>query len=440
MPSVWNAKKVFTFVFKEMERIQEDLRQGKLSTMQPQDVLACIPDPRFGARIIGIKAEYGLQELARQTINSDEYLSGRLHVNELVRLFKGELAKVLSGADEREAQKIVADCVAEAKANISKIFIFYIPCLLPDHSMIAKFRVGSISFHRKNRIISDKNLLSDCSGEIAEGFNRQKEIFNWIAEVRIDGFSEDLARDRAYLFVRFAVAAIKMGFSDRISKWLGTDRQLLPSHMNYSITQRDAAPPYVGCQRRFFLPGSDEQVSHMLSNGWARWLQTIGGFFDHYIKMGNFGFLGNRIITALTWFDTGCSAISDAEKVVAYSNCLEALFVTSDKGIKQQLRERAGPLLVYGEPDTDWLTGINRFYDVRSDLVHGVISPFALEVRQEVEFGFDISSASIQVFLAFCQWLLAKFPVESTPRHLSPFNGRNSFSRVFSHLSEFIGQ
>lgn len=128
--------------------------------------------------------------------------------------------------------------------------------------------------------------------------------------------------------------------------------------------------------------------------------------------------------------DVGTSPSFPAQRIVAYSNCLEALFVTEDRGQREQICKRAVPILKIINIDTDWDTKIRDFYRVRSELVHGVRSPVDNMLKQSVYAGASLANSSVMGAIYFCVWLLEKYPVDKTPRHLSPFNGRGSFSKA----------
>jgi len=439
MAKPWNAKRVFVFVFKEMVRLQKEVNSGQYREWSARDALSVLTDPRGGIRHIGIDAETRLYELAERTIGSTSDLVGRIKPNDIVQLFKRELGKAIYDDSPKEAHQIVEECLEEARNTILTDCVFFIPCLLPEHSLVQRFAIGPISFHKKEKFLSSNFSFHGRDAEHFEQLKTQKKVFNWVAEVKISRFSASLSEDRAYLFARLAIAGLKMAFDDRSAKWLGTDQQLLPSHSDFRLSQLKDRKPRIGRRRKFFINGSDEQVAHLFATSSVNWMFALGSFINHYITVGDFGFLGNRIITALTWFDTGCSPISDAEKVIAYTNCMKALFVTEDQGQKEQLRRRATPFLETIDPEIDWADQISTFYRIRSELVHGIISPLSPKVRIQVEFGFKVSASSIQAVLYFCIWLLSRYPVDTTPSHLSPFNGRGSFSKAFlSHMAEFI--
>jgi len=436
MSNPLSAKRVFAFVSSEIVRHQNEIQNGTWHGWSELDILSFVPDPHGGIQVIGRDAARKLSQFAAQTISARPELVGRLRPDHLVTLLKRELGKSIYEPCH-DATQIVEKCVEEAKLKVLGDFSFFIPCLLPKHSKIKRFSVGPICFHRKEDWARSLSALGEREANDFERYARDKQIFNWIAEVRISGFAKNLAEDRAYLFTRMAIAGIKMGFDDRTAAWIGTDQHQLPKRVNYTISQT-GKKPQVSKRIQFIHHQTDDAVEHLLDAARQSWMRALGSFIDHYMAIGDFGFLGNRIITALTWFDTASSPISDAEKVIAYTNCLEALFVTEDRAKKEQIKKRASPLLSAVNGEVNWTDKIGNLYSVRSELVHGEISPFSPKVPAQVEFGFRISSLSIQAMLYFCIWLLTRYPVNGTPKHLSPFNGRGSFSKAFDHIDEFI--
>lgn len=441
MSKHWSAERVFIFVFTEMDRLRKELESGAARDWSPADVFSSIMDPKGGVRPIGSNAESKLRELAARTIATRPEIKGRLVPADLVRLFKSELATAIHGPQPEAPIQIVDKCVEKAKSAILKDLTFYVPCLLPTHSKVRRFRIGPVQFHDKNQLLRSGFTFTERNKEFFEEFQEQKKYFNWIAEIKVSRFSENLGSERAHLFTRLAVAGLKLAFDDRFSGWLGTDQQLAPNYKEILLRKTKEGHHYFNVRRQFILNADDRQVEHLFSIGSANWLRCLGGFLSHYIEMGDFGFLGNRVITALSWFDTGCSPITDAEKIIAYSNCLEALYTTDDHKQREQLRSRSAPFLKIIDDTEDWPARVGEYYSVRSLLVHGRLSPVDPDLRKHVEFGYKVSSFSLKAMMAFCIWLLQRCPVETTPRHLSPFNGRNSFSKAFlSDVKEFLDE
>jgi len=80
----------------------------------------------------------------------------------------------------------------------------------------------------------------------------------------------------------------------------------------------------------------------------------------------------NRVANALNFYETGYRMNSGEMRFILFATSLESLFVTSNRGVSRQFRERISRFLAQAPPEQQKLENICRaIYNLRSSIVHG---------------------------------------------------------------------
>ncbi|PYF07447.1 hypothetical protein C8J30_11846 [Rhodobacter viridis] len=437
-PSNKEIREVISFVRGELSRYQELLRDYKSyaeEVRKDEWPFFDLPHPNGSRRKIGSQAFRRLQNLSRKIVSNDPRLAGRMENETFFKLFSREVsAQIFSDVciDERQ---LVEFCITSALQECIAPRIHFVPCVLPNYSGISKFSIGPVRFFKKDDFFSGKICgdFIDYYGDL----ERAKEFYqrqNWVACVAIDGFDKKKAQERAFLFVRLAIASIKVKLDQGLAQWLGTERQSFPNLRNYSFvsesTNLEMGKVALGWGHKYVLNSGNKSVEHLRSESSRAWFFLVGAFLDRIIGIPDWSFLESKIVTALIWSDIGGSPVSNAERIVAFSNCLEALFVTHENGKKSQLVERSRLFLEYAGWRPDYNSRVSNFYSKRCDIVHGEEMPLRPELREFAEVGKYFSDVCVEGFVNFAYWLLMKHRDEGTKQHLRPFNGRSSFDKA----------
>ena len=434
-----DAHAVFTFVVDEIARFQEHLNAGKIRSIDIYDILTMLGGSRGRQRIIGRKALSELYRLSNFEISRNPKLTGRVNADKLVAHLRESILEEIDNPTTLSASDILRLNANRLVDSLSSERNFYFPCKLPRQSRISKFHIGPVKFRRKDDFYIDIADICD-DRDLLKEYDAQYTEYNWIASVCIKDFDFEKGHQRASLFVKLAIVGLKICFKESFSKWMGSIDQLNPRLAQY-YAHEDCGRVYVGSSRTFALAISEENLSEIFENRHDTCLRKCGNFLNQYIDRGDFGFLGGKIISALTWMDTGTTPSFPAQRILAYSNVLEVLFVTSDRGVSSQIRRRAAPLLSVYDPDRDWEKLVRDFYRVRSELVHGSVSPVYDKLDRHVALGADLAGKAIVSMMEFCGWLLQRYPADATPRDVSPFGGAALLSDAFErHLSEFVAE
>lgn len=436
-PTKREIETTFNFVLDELIRhmeLSQDIEKFK-QTIKEDGWPYKLPFPDGHGRPIGKEAYERLVKLARAIVASDDRLAGKIQLDPFLKILSEALGKAIWERAEVEEWKFIEHCVELAVSEHLKPREFYIPCIVPYYSGITKFRIGPVTFYDKKTFISDNSTRIQAFEPFKfDEFENFYTAQNWIAYVRIDAFDKESAEERAYLCVRLAIASIKAKLERNLAQWLGTEEQSMPGLTRYSLTSEphgdDPQTINLGWRRQFILNGNNQPVEHLLTVPSRNWFSVFGAFLEEIACTGQWNYLESKMVTAFIWLDIGNSPISDAEKVVAFSNCLEALFVTNERGKKKQLAVRSRLLLEYSGWRTDLNDEVEDFYSSRGKIVHGDIMPLASELSNSAYIGKYLTDVCIEGFVYFAHWLLVKHNRAGTREHERPFNGHGSFDRA----------
>lgn len=447
-PNKREIEKTFNFVLDELVRhldLSNDI-ESVSQIIQEDGWLYELPFPNGSKRIIGKTAYQKLASLSQAIVESDVKLLDRIDPNLFLEVLLGELGRAIWEQEKVEERKFVESCVELVILKYVKSLEFYIPCIAPFYDGMKIFTIGPITFHDKEHFLA--NHAARVAGTAAvdlEEFKASYRFQNWIAHIRIDGFDRENAEKRAFLCVRLAIASIKARLDLSLAQWLGTEKQSMPGLTRYLLTSEPNGPHArkisLGWGRKFILNASNDQVEHLLSESSRNWFQVFGAFLEEIACRTGWSYIDSKIVTALIWLDIGNIPISDAERVVAFSNCLEAIFITRDRGKRQQLTARSRLLLEYSGWQAELNGKVEEFYAIRGDIVHGDIMPLSSDLSRAAHIGKYLTDVCVEGFIHFSHWLLTKHYRAGTKEHERPFNGHGSFDRAMEQeLPLFIGE
>ncbi|MBS9717036.1 hypothetical protein ACFFUT_08590 [Pseudohalocynthiibacter aestuariivivens] len=431
--------KTLKFVMDELVRYHELSQniESIKSAIKNDGWLYEIPLEGNRKKIIGKAAHKRLAQLSETVVSSEPKLVGRVRNSDFLEVLKVEFGKLLLKGCEYDDKEFIDHCIEVTCRDKLVSKNYYIPCLAPNFRGMTKFSIGPVTFYDKKVFLERHGPEISKEGSVTlEEFEAKYDVQNWIAHVRISGFCEPKAQERAYLSVRMAIAAIKSRLRLQDSKWLGTSKQMMPKLLEFFMSSSSASDEkesiFFSWHKQFILNAENDVVMHLLSDGSRDWFILFGSFLAKVINEGRWRFLEQKLITAMIWLDIGNSPASDAERTVAFSNCLEALYVSSDKGIKQQIVKNSKVILEFSGWKSDLNGKVGEFYSKRGSLVHGEDMPLGEDIANSTYLGKYLTDVSIEGFFYFAAWLLEKHSLAKTKEHDRPFNGPNSFTKALS--------
>ena len=447
-PSNKEIEKTFRFVISEIVRLSKiDFRdEASRDEIENFDFFYTIDGPNNKKKLLGRKAYQEVHRICRAYIAAEPRLDNRIQVTTLTKCVLKNMFDQFIEPNDLSGRDFIDLCANEVLTTGLISEKYFIPCICPNHTAINRFKIGPVEFIRKKDFFDMKaRHLHPQNKFTFDDIDQKYKLYNWIAIISISGFDEETSEERAYLAARLAVAALKPKMDISLSQWLGTDQQMMPSLTRFTIKSKknsDAARPiYIGWSQKFILNGDDSQVENLLNISSHHWFNEFGALLAYLINNGRWGYLETRIFNAIIWMDTGNSPISNAEKIIAFANCLEALFATSESNIKKQIEDRCSIFLKFAGWDSGMNSKVGSFYNVRSRLVHGEKNPIQDNLHEIMLIGKYLTDVCLVGFLHFSLWLKHKHKSKKTEEHDLPYNGKNSFDRhIEKEMQEFIGE
>ncbi len=257
----------------------------------------------------------------------------------VITTFVARLDTAITLDDVALIEKIVEDKFLEQ--TIPRIF--YIPCsLIPEHA--TAFTIGPVTFFSKIDLINREQINSENpEADLTYGYllrTMRDRSACWLAEVKIDGFDEILASERADLAVDVALVAIQMSipvnYSRKMARITG---RTMPSWMG--SVYKSGHNVHSGSHRRDPGLGFSAGVFDQFRSQQQPLLESVGKRVNAYIsgnaKMAN---LDQAWSDAAYWFHEGLAEPIDTIAVAKLETSIEVLLsAENSRRSAQRLRE-----------------------------------------------------------------------------------------------------
>ena len=391
------------FVFSEIIRISE-LRRTDKTKIPTNDYFASLPHPSgSGEMLCGTAALERIRATAQRAISSSKF-AGRLESDEVYRSLKKEIVRRFfverRSLNESEADKAVNAAVKTATKTIVTL-THLLPCHLAGISGPSEFSIGSVRFRKRGDALLEKERSladyaddpqDDAVKDSSEGHREIKEkllidarkhyeSFDWVAEVRIEATDANTSRKRASMVAQGAINCLHL--------LLGRE---------YSHHMRCGGPDFA-VDRRGRLEFDDkgkaevwtstDWLSHFITETWWDKLNQERGrdiiqLLGVALTAGNAvpkpSPLALRFLDALAWYGEAVRDEFIASRVVKYVTAIERILTTKKaKDLTQAIATR-GSALTFAPSEENLQDLADRFrsiYGLRSDLVHGSLSPLS---------------------------------------------------------------
>jgi hypothetical protein len=427
MPSTPNPKQAWVadikFLLSECVRLRELTQRVKPWNLSKADVLGTLPSPTgIGNILCGAEALYRLHGLATVALKQSG-ASGTVEPEKVFRALKQivvqRFIKERRPLDIAQVERALAAAAKEAKRSRSDA-VHYIPCRLMQAKDPSTFSVGPVTF--RERVSFDHQMEGHYATYLETGATLQQiemgkfllpharhyyEGFTWIAEVKILNCDEEISKERAYLAVTAALDCLHLLFgayhTDRMT--VGGPRLAEDRRAHLHLDANGALQ--VSCSSSFTSAGG-------FKDGWgeffarediAFFLHGAGKAIEPLVNPTVERPVGMRFIDAVTWFGQAAREISDAARIVKAVNALERLVMTGEReGISELLSQRAAAVCHDPEHDKffdDIAAKLKDAYDLRSKLVHGSLSPFAPEVKDNSSVTMRLVETALRGGLLF---------------------------------------
>ena len=354
-----------------------------------------------------------LSAMAHRYLASSPEGRGRISPDALADLIRGELTGrfVHQGreADESQAMRMLAAALRRAQVDVEDRAHF-IPCRLFEGSGPAGLAVGPVMFQRTEAFHEAHAAGLATDPEFAALFERDFAPWDWVAEVTVRGCDRIISRERAMKAVDGALDILRLFAGADASSRLGrAGAPGLPGVMPAGL--------WADSTGRLHPVRAERDAPAAAETGWMKrahdedgrdWLDRAGRCLEPLADPALNWPLADRFREAASWFGEGVTETYRAARTLAFVTAVECAVIPGDHGdVWRAVTRRAAILARDAEGGSveEWLGRAEKIYEIRSQIVHGAVSPFAPEAGVLEPEAAALARAALHGALAFYEGL-----------------------------------
>ena len=362
-----------------------------------------------------------LSAMAHRYLASSREGRGRIAPDALAELIRSELTGrfIHQGRDpdETQATRMLAAALRRAQVDIEDRTHF-IPCRLFDGGGPTGLAVGPVMFLRTISFRETHAEAIATDPEFAALFERDFAPWDWTAEVTVRGCDRIISRERALKAADGALDMMRLFAGGEASRPLGrAGAPGLPAVMPAGLWADSTGRLH---------PVRAEGAGPAAETGWLKrahdhagrdWLDRAGRCLEPLTNPALNWPLADRFREAASWFGEGVTETYRAARIVAFVTAIERAVVPGDHAdVWRAVTRRAAILAQDAEGGSveEWLDRAEKVYEIRSQITHGGVSPFAPEAGALEPAAAELACAALHGALAFYEELgLAKAGVSA---------------------------
>ena len=421
----WPGEVVFALA--ECDRIAKVVASAatgkKLKDIPKKDVLATLPHPSGrGDMLCGQAAYQRLHHLAALALKDSAYAETATLGDVFSAFRKLVSARFLSKKQEptlKNVQSALAEAIQEA-ASKCRDATHFVPCRLTYAKNAAEFALGKVTFRASKSF--NETMASTFTAYLDEAKDEKEkewdekhlksarayyDAFTWAAEVKVFGCAPDISKQRAFLAVQTAVGVLQLLLGTYHTRRMAVGGPMLASDRRSHFYLSDAGKLQVSTS-------SDSTSAVGFEDGWEKILarddfaflldgaaKVIAPIIDPTLKRP----LSQRFVDAVSWYGEAAREHTDASRVIKSVTAIERLVMTGkvDK-TTETISHRAAMIRCSTGLDKDFarlLGDMSRYYDLRSRLAHGDLSPFDPIVSEHAPACVAFAEKTLCAGLAF---------------------------------------
>ncbi len=420
----------------------------KFNEIDRLDHLHFLPHPNgMGHLILGREGVRLFSRLTRRAVQNDEFLRFRAStqtVGEAIKWqFSHQILKPKKKLTPALADRIIGRACKHVRTKKLETKTHFLPCVLAQESGRDEFWIGPVRFQTTELFFSEnEQRLTDFTQSVETRYTENEKsillgehsrllppkdgswpkieikesaqffenslreylsTYRWIASTKLEGFDNHMGDRITRLSIETALNILRLfiGAYHADHFRIGGDFRIEKKEVRVAVKEND----------RISISVSSRSEEATLGNGWLnilfsgdsseQWLRTAGSLIP-YIQAGkDLPLLYQRLIDALWWYGEAVSEPLPNAKVTRYANALEVFLGTSSMDIAHQISVRIAYLCADDvvSDSAEWFDKAKRFYDARSRLVHGRLSPMHPDIDDFVSLGERITSKTLKAGL-----------------------------------------
>jgi len=373
------------------------------------DIRAIVEALRTGAPPPGAR----LDALAHRYLASSREGRGRIAPGALAETIRSELTgRFVHQArepDQIQASRMLAAALRRARVDIEDRTHF-IPCrLFGGGGGPAGLAVGPVMFHRTTgfRAVHADALAADP--EFAALVERDFAPWGWTAEITVRGCDRMVSRERALKAVDGALDMLRLYAGADRARALGRAGAPGLSAVVPAGLWADARGRFHPVRAEAEAPADGTAMLLRLHAGDGRdWLDRAGETLRPLADPSLGWPLAARFRDAASWFGEGVTEASHAARIIYFVTAIERVVVAGDHAdLWRTVTRRAAVLAVAAEGGdlADWHKRADSVYEIRSQVVHGILSPFAPDAAAMDAPAAILARAALRGALGFFETL-----------------------------------
>ncbi len=372
------------------------------------DIRALLDAARDGAAL----PRERLDALAHRYLASAREGRGRIDPGVFAETIRSELTGrfVHQGRepDEAQATRMLAAALRRARIDIEDRTHF-VPCRLFDGGGPAGLAVGPVAFHRTAGFREAHAGAIAADPEFAALVERDFAPWDWTAEITVRGCDRVVSRERA-------LAAVD-GALDMLRLYAGADRARTlgragapgrPAVMPAGLWA-DSKGRLHPVRAEAAAPGDAADLLYRLHAVEGRdWLDRAGATLQPLADPSLGWPLAARFREAASWFGEGVTEAAHAARILDFVTAIERAVVAGDHAdLWRTVTRRAAVLAATAEGGeiAGWRRRATAVYEIRSQIVHGAVSPFAPEAAAMAPQAATLARAALRGALGFFETL-----------------------------------
>jgi len=406
------------FILSECARMSDLIAREGLKNFDRFDCMSEIPHPSgVGSMICGVKARQRLTLLAEESAKRGgiaRQVSSELIRKELAARFVEFFFKEMRHVDEKQVQRLMATVSNSCRRQFQHR-IHYFPCHLTYTKLPTSIVLGPVTFYNrsgansellKRRLtVSEAKALPPHARDLSAQALKYYRSFRWLAKVSVSECDErtsnilaEEATTRALDGIHILIGAPWTGRMQIGGMGVRHERGA-----KLTVTGNGGLDPSVSFAYLGEVHFDDSWAALLEDNLGTSFLTLFGTALESVVNPNLIRPLSLRYLDAAQWFGEAVRDKHPATKIVKYMNALErVLLPIKVEKIADVISNRIASLCFNFRkmPDeasfNEWQARAKKAYDLRSELVHGSISPSDIKVENGV---FNIAELTQLVLL-----------------------------------------
>lgn len=307
--------------------------------------------------------------------------------------------------DRTQATRMLAAALRRAAADIADRTHF-IPCRLFGGAGPVGLAVGPVAFRPAAGFRDAHGDAIAADPHCAAVVEREFAPWGWAAEVTVRGCDRTVSRERALLAVDGAL--------DMLRLHAGAERAGVLGRAGAPGLPATAAGIWADSRGRLnaapvaAAPCADALLQEFHAGDGRDWIDRAGETLRPLADPSLAWPLAARFREAASWYGRGVAESYVAARIADFVTAIERAVVAGEHAdLWRTVTRRAAILAAAAEGGelAAWRRRAKAIYEMRSQLVHGVLSPFAAEAAEAAPLAAVLARAALRGTLAFFETL-----------------------------------